>query len=106
MARPELAEDWNAWLSLAQALSAAVEAQDWEQAVGLAEQLVAAQATLSPLSAVPADARDGVLTELVGAQRLLQALTQQVTAGKGRLKPELTLLKTRQNLLSAYKSSP
>ena len=105
MARPELSEDWCAWLSLAQTLSAAVEAQDWERALGLAEQLVAAQATLSPLSAVPADARDGVLAELVGTQRLLQVLTQQVTAGKGRLQPELALLKTRQNLLSAYKDS-
>ena len=73
MAQPELAEDWCAWLSLAQALSAAVEAQDWERAVMLAEQLVAAQATLSPLSALPAAAHDEVLAELLSAQRLLQA---------------------------------
>lgn len=106
MAQPELAEDWCAWLSLAQTLSAAVEAQDWERAVELAEQLVAAQTTLSPLSALPAAAHDEVLAELLGAQRLLQALTQQVAASKGQLQPELALLKTRQNLLSAYKSSP
>ncbi|GHD79217.1 hypothetical protein ACFSQE_12250 [Vogesella fluminis] len=106
MAQPELTEDWRNWLLLARALSAAVETQDWERAVVLAEQLVAAQATLSPLSALPADACDGVLPELLDAQRLLQDLAQQVSTSKGRLQPELALLKTRQNLLSAYKSSP
>jgi hypothetical protein len=105
MAQPELSEDWCAWLSLVQALSTAVEAQDWERAVVLAEQLGAAQVTLSPLSALPAAAHDGVLAELLGAQRLLQALTQQVSASKGQLQPELALLKTRQNLLSTYKDS-
>lgn len=105
MAPPELSEDWRAWLSQAQALSAVVAAQDWERAIILAEQLVSAQATLSPLTAVPADAREGVLAELISTQRLLQALTQQVTASKSQLQPELTLLKTRQNLLSTYKNS-
>lgn len=66
---------------------------------------MSAQATLSPLTAVPADARDGVLAELISTQRLLQALTQQVTARKSQLQPELALLKTRQNLLSTYKNS-
>jgi hypothetical protein len=46
-----------------------------------------------------------VLAELLSAQRLLQALTQQVTASKGQLQPELVLLKTRKNLLSTYKDS-
>jgi len=105
MAQPELSEDWCAWLSLVQALSTAVEAQDWERAVVLAEQLGAAQVTLSPLSALPAAAHDGVLAELLNAQRLLQALAQQVSASKGQLQPELVLLKTRQNLLSTYKDS-
>lgn len=105
MVLPELSEDWRAWLSQAQVLSAVVAAQDWERAIVLAEQLVAEQATLSPLAAVSGEARDKVLAELIRTQSLLQSLTQQVTASKNQLQPELALLKTRQNLLSAYKDS-